>query len=215
MAYDSSMIERRQPGDELILPVIPLRGMAIFPDMVLHFDIGREKSINAMEKAMVKHQYVFLTAQKDENTDLPTADDFYQIGVIAKIKQMLKLPGDTIRVLVEGGIRGEIVDVIKEVPYFECEVRELPDPEIGQTAEMEALMRATLGAFGDYMNANPEIANEVYAAVASIKAPGAFADAIAAHLDVKVEDKQKILECLDIRQRLTTLSELLLRELPL
>ena len=212
MAYDSSMIERRQPGDELILPVIPLRGMAIFPDMVLHFDIGREKSINAMEKAMVKHQYVFLTAQKDENTDLPTADDFYQIGVIAKIKQMLKLPGDTIRVLVEGGIRGEIVDVIKEVPYFECEVRELPDPEIGQTAEMEALMRATLGAFGDYMNANPEIANEVYAAVASIKAPGAFADAIAAHLDVKVEDKQKILECLDIRQRLTTLSELLLRE---
>ena len=78
---------------KLILPMIPLRGLTIFPNMVLHFDIGREKSINALEKAMIRNQYIFLVTQKDETTDLPTIDDFYHVGTIAKIKQMLKLPG--------------------------------------------------------------------------------------------------------------------------
>ena len=100
------------------LPMIPLRGLSVFPNMVLHFDIGREKSINALEKAMVNNQYIFLASQIDENTDLPTPDDFYHIGTIGKIKQMLKLPGDSIRVLVEGLHRGEIEEVLFEVPYF-------------------------------------------------------------------------------------------------
>ena len=98
------------------LPMIPLRGLSVFPNMVLHFDIGREKSINALEKAMVNNQYVFLSSQKDENVDLPTPDDFYQIGTIGKIKQMLKLPGDSIRVLVEGICRGKISEILFEVP---------------------------------------------------------------------------------------------------
>ena len=89
-------------GEMMELPMIPLRGLSVFPNMVLHFDIGREKSINALEKAMVMNQYIFLASQKDDNTDLPTPDDFYHIGTVGKIKQMLKLPGDSIRVLVEG-----------------------------------------------------------------------------------------------------------------
>lgn len=102
------------------LPMIPLRGLSVFPNMVLHFDIGREKSINALEKAMVNNQYIFLSSQMDENTDLPTPEDFYKIGTIGKIKQMLKLPGDSIRVLVEGLCRGEIEEVLFDVPYFKC-----------------------------------------------------------------------------------------------
>ena len=105
------------------LPMIPLRGLSVFPNMVLHFDIGREKSINALEKAMIMDQHIFLASQKDDETDLPTPDDFYHIGTIGKIKQMLKLPGDSIRVLVEGICRGRIEDVLFEVPYFRCRVR--------------------------------------------------------------------------------------------
>ena len=84
------------------LPMIPLRGLSVFPNMVLHFDIGREKSINALEKAMIMNHHIFLASQKDDNTDLPTPEDFYHVGTVGKIKQMLKLPGDSIRVLVEG-----------------------------------------------------------------------------------------------------------------
>lgn len=211
MAEDRSVIERRKNGD-LILPMIPLRGMAIFPEMVLHFDIGREKSINALEKAMIKNQYIFLAAQKDESTDLPTVEDFYDVGVIARIKQMLKLPGDSIRILVEGEVRAKITDMILEVPYFKCAVQELPDRPVAPNGELEALMRASLSAFEDYINASPEISGDVYGAVATIKDPGVFADTIASHLDVKVEDKQKILECIDVKKRLQALNEMLLRE---
>ena len=103
--------EKEEPIEEegiMELPMIPLRGLSVFPNMVLHFDIGREKSINALEKAMITGQHIFLSSQKDENTDLPTTEDFYHSGTIGKIKQMLKLPGDSIRVLVEGMARGTI-----------------------------------------------------------------------------------------------------------
>ena len=111
------------------LPMIPLRGLSLFPNMVLHFDIGREKSINALEKAMVVDQHIFLVSQKDDSTDLPTMDDFYHIGTIAKIKQMLKLPSDSIRVLVEGVCKGRLEEMLFEVPYFKCLVRKVEDVE--------------------------------------------------------------------------------------
>ena len=111
------------------LPMIPLRGLSIFPNMVLHFDIGREKSINALEKAMVLNQHIFLASQKDDNTDLPVPEDFYHIGTVGKIKQMLKLPGDSIRVLVEGVCRGAIEEVMFEDPYFKCKIKKIEEPE--------------------------------------------------------------------------------------
>ena len=110
------------------LPMIPLRGLSIFPNMVLHFDIGREKSINALEKAMVLNQHIFLASQKDDNTDLPVPEDFYHIGTVGKIKQMLKLPGDSIRVLVEGVCRGAIEEVMFEDPYFKCKIKKIEEP---------------------------------------------------------------------------------------
>lgn len=198
----------------LELPMIPLRGLSVFPNMVLHFDIGREKSINALEKAMVNNQYIFLSSQKDENTDLPTPDDFYEIGTIGKIKQMLKLPGDSIRVLVEGLCRGKISEVLFEVPYFKCRVKPLKDDEdYSDDPEAEALMRTVLGSFDEYINIDQNLAPEVFSTVVTIESPGRMADMIASHLEIKIEDKQKILEALGPKDRLRKLNDILIKEI--
>ena len=194
-------------------PMIPLRGLTVFPNMVLHFDIGREKSINALEKAMIMNQHIFLLSQMDENLDLPTPDDFYKVGVIGKIKQMLKLPGDSIRVLVEGLSRGVIEEVIFEVPYFRCRVRTVDEPETADDAESEALMRTVLASFENYININKSIAPEVFASVVSIENPGRLADVIASHLDIKLEDKQLLIEEFDHKKRLEKLNEILVKEI--
>lgn len=193
------------------MPMIPLRGISVFPNMVLHFDIGREKSIKALEKAMITNNQVFLVSQKDENTDLPTVGDFYEIGTIAKIKQMLKLPGDSIRVLVEGLERGKINEMLFEVPYFKCTVEKLEEPEADITPEVEAIKRTALGVFDSYIS-DRENANETYASVSGIEHPGRLADALAAHLKIKIEDKQILLDELDPVERLKKLHEILNRE---
>ena len=114
-----------------LMPMIPLRGVNVYPGMVVHFDLGREKSIVALERAMLMNQTVFLAAQKDVNTDLPTAKDVYSLGTVARVKQMLKLPGDNVRVLVDGLYRANLDDVNQEVPYFLVTVStiEEDDPE--------------------------------------------------------------------------------------
>lgn len=196
-------------------PMIPLRGLSIFPHMVLHFDIGREKSINALEQAMIRDQYVFLASQKDENTDLPTADDFYHVGTVAKVKQMLKLPGDTIRVLVEGVARGKIIEMIQEDPYFECEVDEDIEQDTAEEDQEreEALIRMTLAAFEEYAALSEKTPKEVFHSVAGIQRGGALADAIAGHMKLSVEDNQKVLEALEPCERLETVYTLLVREI--
>ena len=195
------------------LPMIPLRGLSVFPNMVLHFDIGREKSINALEKAMVNNQYIFLASQMDENTDLPTPDDFYHIGTVGKIKQMLKLPGDSIRVLVEGISRGEIEDILFEVPYFKCRIKLLPDDETEPDSEAEALMRTVLASFDEYISIDQNLAPEVFASVVTVESPGRMADMIASHLEIKIEDKQTILDTLDQKERLRKLNDILRKEI--
>lgn len=194
-------------------PMIPLRGLTVFPNMVLHFDIGREKSINALEKAMIMNQHIFLSSQKDENLDLPTPEDFYQIGVVGKIKQMLKLPGDSIRVLVEGISRAAIEEVVFEVPYFRCKVKTIEDPEYVEDSEAEALMRTVLSSFDEYISINKSISPEVFASIATIEEPGTMADMIASHLDIKVEEKQELIEAFDPKKRLELLNEILTREI--
>ena len=108
--------------EKKVLPLIPLRGMSIFPHMVIHFDVGREKSINALEKAMVEDSLIFLCAQKDAKVEEPSSEEYYHTGTIAKIKQMLKLPGGSIRVLVEGINRGKILDLVEEEDYIKGEI---------------------------------------------------------------------------------------------
>lgn len=199
---------------EEIMPMIPLRGLSIFPYMVLHFDIGREKSISALEKAMMMNQTVFLSAQLNPDTDLPTKDDFYHVGTIAKIKQMLRLPGDTIRVLVEGVSRGRIDEFIFEVPYFKCKVTAIKEQEYEIVPpKIVALMRSVLSTFEEYLNFNPKSSQEIFSSVASVEQPGRLADVITSHLEIKIEEKQSILEAYDVEDRLELLSQILTKEI--
>ncbi len=196
------------------MPMIPLRGLSVFPHMVVHFDIGREKSISALEKAMMLNQMVFLSTQREADTDLPTREDFYSIGTIAKIKQMLKLPGDSIRVLVEGIGRGRITDILFEVPYFKCEIEEIPELEYEEVpTKIVALMRTLTDSFEDYVDINTKIVPELLSAVVGVDEPGRLADLIMSHVDVKVEEKQRVLETIDHEKRLELVNEIINKEI--
>ena len=163
---------------------------------------------------MVTNQHIFLASQKDDGTDLPTPEDFYHVGTVGKIKQMLKLPGDSIRVLVEGVCRGAIEDVMFEVPYFKCRIRKIEEPEYpADDAEAEALMRTVLSSFDEYINLNRNLAAEIFASVVTIEDPGRMADMIASHLEIKLEDKQRLLETIDPKERLETLNTMLTKEI--
>lgn len=195
------------------LPLIPLRGLSVFPYMVLHFDVGREKSIKALEEAMVKDQTIFLTTQKEIDIDLPTPEDFYEIGTISKIKQMLKLPGDAIRVLVEGISRGKVKNLLQEEPYFKAEIEEYIFENQEEDKELEAMMRVALDSFETYISVSNKISPEVMISVSSIEEPGRLADVIASHMLLKTEQKQEILEAFDPKDRLEVLYKILLKEI--
>jgi ATP-dependent Lon protease len=195
------------------LPLLPLRGLNIFPYMVLHFDVGREKSIRALEEAMINDQLIFLVTQKDAHTDLPTTEDFHDVGTISKIKQLLKLPGDTIRVLVEGINRAEIKGIISEEAYFLVDVLECKEVQTEGDLELEALRRSVLGVFDDYIKANPKVAPETLMTVSDIEDASRFADVVASNLTIKIEEKQEILSLFDVNERLDKIYEILSREL--
>lgn len=207
-------MDTEQENGYHIMPLIPLRGLCVFPNMVLHFDIGREKSIAALEKAMMINQMVFLTAQKDADMDLPTKRDFYNVGTVAKIKQMLKLPGDNIRVLVEGVCRGEMIKLLKEVPYFKCQVQKIEEESIEVLSPKTiALMRTVLAQFKEYLNFSPKGSADVLSSVAAEDQPGRLADIITSNLDVKIDEKQEILDTFDAEERLEILGKLLNKEI--
>jgi ATP-dependent Lon protease len=197
------------------LPTIPLRGLVIFPYMVLHFDIGREKSISALEKAMVHNQLIFLVGQQDSETNIPAAEDFYQVGTIAKIKQMLKLPGDVIRVLAEGISRGTVVKLISETPYFKYAVKEIQEAGYGNEipSRIIAMMRSTLNRFEEYLSLSSKVSRDVFPSVASVEQPGRLADVITSHLNIKQEIKQSVLESFDPEKRLEILNKILSKEI--
>lgn len=195
------------------LPLIPLRGLSVFPYMVLHFDVGREKSIRALEEAMVKDQTIFLTTQMEIDIDLPTNEDFYEIGTISKIKQMLKLPGDAIRVLVEGISRGKIKKLVHEDPYFKAEIEEYISGKQEIDKELEAMMRVVLDSFENYISISNKISPEVMISISSIEEAGRLADVIASHMVLKTEQKQEILEAFEPKDRLEVLYKILLKEI--
>lgn len=175
-----------------IMPLIPLRGITIFPSMVLHFDIGREKSILALERAMMLNQTVFLTVQKDAETDLPTIDDFYHVGTVARIKQMLKLPGDNIRVLVDGQYRAKMKSLIQDSPYFLCDSEKIIEsvPDI-KRPDLIALMRTTVNLFQEYLRRHPKMSAEIIIGIDAIEDPGRLADIIASNMELRTDESQK------------------------
>ncbi len=194
------------------LPVLPLRGVLVFPYMVLHLDVGRERSISALERAMMQENRILLISQKDAKLDEPTKDDLFEVGTIARVKQMIKLPGGTIRVLVEGLTRAKILELFTEELFLECDVDVLDD-DPKKTPEIEALMRSVQYQFEQYIKVSRKVPPETLATVADIDEPGRFADVIASHLSMKIQQKQDILEAVDARDRLDKLYDVLSREM--
>lgn len=197
-----------------VLPLLPLRGLTVFPYMILHFDVGRPKSMKALEEAMVNNQLIFLVAQKDVKTDEPQEKDIYRVGTISKVKQLLKLPGNTIRVLVEGISRAEISEIIQNDPFMMCEVVEktLLEPEYNQT-EMEAIMRQVHSLFEQYYQLSNKVSPETIVSIMALEDPGQLADIIATNMNLKQEDKQQILNLFDAKDRLEQLIVILSREI--
>ncbi|OAT74334.1 endopeptidase La [Parageobacillus thermoglucosidasius] len=196
---------------ELIVPLLPLRGLLVFPTMVLHLDVGREKSVRALEKAMVEDHIILLTSQKDVSIDEPDMDDLYKMGTLARVKQLLKLPNGTFRVLVEGIARAIITEIVSEEPHFMVKVEKFVD-RAAKDLEDEALKRTMLEYFEQYINLSKRLSADIYASIADIDEPGRMADIIASHLPLKLEEKQRILEMIDVKERVHKIIQILHNE---
>lgn len=194
------------------LPLLPLRGIAVFPYMIIHLDVGRENSIGSLEAAMVDNRLVMLTAQKDAEIDEPSRDDLYDIGTVAEIRQLLKMPGGTIRVLVEGQYRARILDYEEHDGYVEVEVEEYKD-EVDNSIELEALMRGVVDQFEKWVKLSKKIPADAFVSVAILDDAGRLCDLIASYLNLKLEDKQELLELVDVQARLEKLYAILAREI--
>ena len=201
----------RKKKNTLRLPLIPLRGLMVFPHMVLHFDVGRARSVAALEQAMMEDQQVFLVAQSDGDVEEPTMDELCHVGTVAAIKQVLNLPGDTIRVLVEGEQRAFLRAITQEDPYWIADV-EVPTQELPDTPETEAMVRSTHDLFEEYARASMRVSGETLRSVSEVDKADQLADIIAANVLTRVEDRQAILEEIDVEKRLEKLCEILIRE---
>ncbi|TKH10263.1 endopeptidase La [Bacillus wiedmannii] len=190
--------------NERIVPLLPLRGVLVYPTMVLHLDVGRDKSIQALEQAAMDENIIFLAMQKEMNIDDPKEDDIYSVGTVAKVKQMLKLPNGTLRVLVEGLHRAEVVEFIEEENVVQVSIKTVTE-EVEDDLEEKALMRTLLEHFEQYIKVSKKVSNETFATVADVEELGRLADLIASHLPIKTKQKQEILEIVSVKERLHTL----------
>ncbi len=195
-----------------VLPLLPLRGMIVFPYMVIPLDVGRDKSISALEEAMVHDRLIVLAAQRQAKMNEPNPDDIYTVGTIAEVKQLLKLPDGTIRVLVEGIRRVRILQYLQTDPHYRVQLAEVSEVE-DKNVEIEALIRSTLYQFEQLIKLSKKIPPEVLTSVSGIEDPGRLADIISSHLNLKVEEKQEILEAVSFKARLETLCAFLVKEI--
>lgn len=203
--------------EDKVLPLIPLRGISIFPHMVIHFDVGREKSVQALEKSMMEDSLIFLCTQINPKLEEPSTDDFYHVGTIAKVKQMLKLPGGSIRVLVEGLNRGRVKKIVQTEPYFLASAEEFSynPEELEKSQDIEAAMRLVIVDLEEYISLNSKVSSEVLYTISDIEDPGRLADVIASYVFLKQEDDQRILEAFDLYERLEILHQILQEEIEL
>ncbi|ASA23822.1 endopeptidase La [Paenibacillus donghaensis] len=203
------MIPNKSKGRRF--PLLPLRGLLVYPSMVLHLDVGREKSVRALEKAMVEDNLILLCSQSEVNIEDPGQEDIFRVGTVANVRQMLKLPNGTIRVLVEGVERAEILHYTDNEEFYEVMARELPE-QLDVDQESDALMRTVLTQFEHYISLSKKVTPETLAAVSDIEEPGRLADVITSHLSLKIKEKQEILETIDVSKRLEKLLDILNNE---
>lgn len=206
-------IESENLSELTRLPLLPLRGMVVFPFMIVHLDVGRDRSVAALDEAMVHNRKIFLTAQKNDETENPTLDDLYEVGTIAEIRQLIKIPDGNIRVLVEGISRATLEKISELEKYDEAEVIERPDETGENSLQFEALTRGVVHEFEEWVKLSRKIPPETFVSVTILDDVGRLADLIASHLNLKLDQKQEILASIDIEKRLEKLYEILAREL--
>ena len=195
------------------MPVIALRGLTVFPNVLIHFDVSREISIKALEEAMASGDPVFLVGQKDIGVEYPEAKDLYTVGTVSNVRQILRTPGDNVRVMVEGGTRGSLKRLLRSAPFLEAEVQPIQEEKAGQnSAKTEALIRSTYEMFRQYTELAPKTAPDLLINVLASEDPGYIADYIAQNIAMRNSDKQAILEELHPVRRLEKLHRLLERE---
>ncbi|MGG1441846.1 endopeptidase La [Brevibacillus laterosporus] len=193
------------------IPLLPLRGLLVYPSMVLHLDVGREKSVRALERAMVDDNYILLSTQEDVQVEEPDAEQIYSVGTVARVKQMLKLPNGTIRVLVEGLERASINEYLQKDDYYYVSITYLPETRENEN-EIEAMVRTVLQQFEQYIKISKKVSPETLSSVSDIEEAGRMADVITSHLPLKMKDKQDVLEAIDVHRRLEILLNILNNE---
>ncbi|HWQ94989.1 MAG TPA: endopeptidase La, partial [Gammaproteobacteria bacterium] len=198
----------------MVVPVLPLRDVVVYPHMVIPLFVGREKSIKALEAAMEGNKQILLVAQKNAAVDDPQIDDLYKVGTLSSVLQLLKLPDGTIKVLVEGAERASIVNVVRAHDYLSAQVGKMVSLAMDER-EVEVMSRSVLTQFDQYVKLNKKIPPEILSALASIDDPGRLADTVAAHMTLKLEEKQAILEMDNVRARFEHLMGIMESEIDL
>lgn len=195
------------------LPLIPLRGLTLFPYMVLHFDVGREKSIKALDAAMMENQEILLVTQKDARQEDPTSDDIYEMGTVCTIRQLLKLPGNTVRVLVEGSVRGKVISDVHTEPYHRVKLETIETDKDISEIEEEALVRSVKEAFDNFVQMAGSMPPEALITVDDMEDSVRFSDMICSYMNLKTEEKQELLEAVSLKDRLEKLLVLIKNEI--
>jgi ATP-dependent Lon protease len=200
MLFRNDKKDPPQPG-AVRVPLLPLRDIIVFPHMVVPLFVGRQRSIRALEEAMNKQKFILLAAQKEAKTNDPAEDDIYRVGTLGSVVQLLRLPDGTVKVLIEGKKRARVTQYLEHPDFFLVDVEEIAEPN-DKTTELEALIRSVNSTFENYVKLNKKIPPEMIMSVASIEDPARLADTIVAHLGIKLEDKQSLLELLAPAERL-------------
>ena len=208
------MITDRESEPLLNLPILPLRDVVVFPYLVIPLFVGREKSIRALERAMETDKRILLITQRDEANDDPDVGSIYSVGTVSTILQLLKLPDNTVKVLVEGGTRAKVVEYSETEEYFSAYIEEI-NSEDGNLRELEVLSSSTVSQFEKYVKLNKKIPPEILSSLTGIKQPDRLADTICANLTLRTDRKQELLELVDTTERLKHLLALVQEEMEL
>ena len=210
------MTEEKSAKKLHILPVLPLRGLPVFPDMIIHFDVGRDKSIAALDKSMVENQLILLLPQKDADIEFPKADDLCAIGTIARVKQILRFSETDVRVLVEGIARGTVTEYVKTSPYFECSVEEKTPENLNGTEKgiiCDSYVKELKNLCAEYFSVTGKFSREALDGFMADTDPEHVADVTSAAVPFSPENKIELLEEPDVEERLKMLIELVSAEI--
>jgi ATP-dependent Lon protease len=207
------MAEENEIKEVMQIPLLASRGVIVFPHMVIPLLVGRDKSVSALEEAMMEEKKIVIAAQKDESVEEPEIDDIYGFGTIAEVKQLVKLPNGMIKVVVEGLERAEVIEYLDTEEYFLVEAESRPEEKVEVTTEVKALMRTVIKEFEEYIKYNRNLPAETIMSASNIEEPGRLADVISSQVELKYQQLQELLEATDIIQRLEKMLSLLQDEI--